>query len=76
LREPTGNFLLWFDDSAKPLSDKVLAAAARYEHKFGVYPTVCYVHPAALEKKLVVNGIRIEADDTTLRFHLRIGVEQ
>ena len=41
--------LLWFDDDPrKKLEEKVLQAAAHYEHKHGRVPDLCYVHPGAL----------------------------
>ena len=41
--------LLWFDNSAQPLTEKVAAAAAHYERRFGERPNVCYMHPEMLD---------------------------
>lgn len=48
-------YLLWLDDSNKPLAEKVQAVAARWREKFGSAPNVCYVNPA------MVHGPNIRA---------------
>ena len=55
--------LLWYDDDPKcDLADKVIRAAQRYEHKFGMAPNVCYVHPSVMDQDGQVhdvNGVRL-----------------
>lgn len=36
--------LLWFDSSAKPINEKILDAARRFEQKFGVRPNRAYIN--------------------------------
>jgi len=41
--------LLWFDDDPRrQLEEKVTRAATHYERKYGRPPTLCFVHPSAL----------------------------
>lgn len=74
--------LLWFDD--KQESDflaKVEQAAQHYEHKYGVRPTECLVHPSMLfggpTDPMVVQhaGIAIKASNTVLPHHFWLGGE-
>jgi hypothetical protein len=41
--------LLWFDDDPRrQLEEKVQRAAMHYERKYGLSPTLCFVHPSTL----------------------------
>ncbi len=70
--------LLWFDDDkGRSLPEKVARAAAYYEQKYRAAPTVCYVHPSALEGvELQANGVEVRAAPTVLPNHFWIGVEE
>ncbi|MCZ7543150.1 MAG: hypothetical protein M5R40_06250 [Anaerolineae bacterium] len=69
--------LLWFDDDKRrTLPEKVARAAAYYEEKYEVTPTVCYVHPSALEGISVqANGVDVRPAPTVLPNHFWIGVD-
>lgn len=41
--------MLWFDDSKQPLKEKMALAAKYYSEKYGQAPTLCFVHPSALD---------------------------
>lgn len=67
--------LLWYDDSNKPLPQKVALAVARFRQKFGTMPDLCYVHPSALDNGSVkVGAVSVEALPTVLKHHLFVGV--
>ncbi len=79
--------LLWYDDSpTRSLVEKVARAAAQYERKFGQAPTVCFVHPAALNghahngggrgKITQVGHVQIQTLRTVLPNHFLVGVEE
>lgn len=70
--------LLWFDnDKSRTLTEKVARAAAYYQQKYEVAPTLCYVHPSALEgAALKENGVEVRAAPTVLPDHFWIGVEE
>ncbi len=71
--------LLWFDDDPKhSLADKVRAASAHYQRRFGQTPTMCYVHPGALGKsdRQVVAGVEVAAGRAVLPNHLWLGVTE
>ncbi|HDQ71713.1 MAG TPA: hypothetical protein ENN19_06405 [Chloroflexi bacterium] len=79
--------LLWFDDDAnKELEDKVMRAAAHYERKYGQAPTLCFVHPSALDgngngkgkgngqSKCEMGGVEVRSGRTVLPNHFWLGV--
>jgi hypothetical protein len=67
--------LLWYDDTAgRPLEDKVMRAAARYEHRYGQPPTLCFVNPAAKNGTDQVGAIQIETMPSVMANCLWIGV--
>lgn len=68
--------LLWYDDSDRPLAEKVALACARYQRKYGEVPNTCCVHPSALERPFDVGSVTVEPRPTILRYHLWIGKEQ
>jgi hypothetical protein len=68
--------LLWFDNSAQPLTDKVAAAAAHYERRFGESPNVCYMHPEMLDKASAKQcALQLRTATHVLQHHLWIGIE-
>jgi len=67
--------LLWYDSDPKTgLTAKLERAAARYRQKFGQYPNTCFVHPAALEREIEWQGIRVAAAPNVPPHHLWLGV--
>jgi hypothetical protein len=71
--------LLWFDDDpGRDLSEKVARAVQRYRQKYSTAPTICYVHPSALQgkKRKDASGVRVAALASVLRHHLWIGQEE
>lgn len=68
--------LLWFDNSAQPLTDKVAAAAAHYERRFGERPNVCYLHPEMLDMASAKQcALQLRTATHVLQHHLWIGIE-
>ena len=66
---------LWFDNSTDTtLAQKVQRAATRYAKKHGQRPTVCYVHPAALDGEVQLNGLAIVPAANVLVNHFCLGV--
>lgn len=67
--------MLWFDDSKeRDLVAKIDRAARHYEAKYGIRPTMCYVHPSVLMGKTVtVPGITIKGTNMVLPHHLWMG---
>jgi hypothetical protein len=77
--------LLWFDDDPrKELAEKVLRAAAHYEHKYGQSPDLCFVHPSALQngngndkhRVKKAGEVEIRAGRTVLPHHFWLGVAE
>lgn len=67
--------MLWFDDSAeRDLTTKIERAAQHYEAKYGIRPTLCYVHTSAL---LLSNprcvGIAVKGTNMVLPHHFWLG---
>ncbi|MEY4222439.1 MAG: hypothetical protein RL334_1081, partial [Chloroflexota bacterium] len=68
--------LLWFDNSAQPRTEKVAAAAAHYERRFGERPNVCYMHPEMLDTSSAKQcALQLRGATHVLRHHLWIGIE-
>lgn len=69
--------MLWFDDSARPLHEKVERAADYYAQKYGRLPTLCLVHPNSLEgAPRLVGGVELRGARTVMPNHLWIGVDE
>lgn len=76
--------LLWFDDDPhRRLEEKVERAAMHYERKHGWSPTLCFVHPSALNgngnggksvKK--AGGVEIRPGHSVLPDHFWLGVAE
>jgi hypothetical protein len=68
--------MLWFDNTPqRPLSAKIEGAAHHYREKYGVSPTLCYVHPSALgHGEHLTCPIRVLSAADILPHHLWIGV--
>ena len=68
--------MLWFDDSPKPLGEKIREAAAYYLKKYGVPASACYINPEALPATSIlpiVWGIIVARKHNVLPNHLWIG---
>jgi hypothetical protein len=51
----------WFDDSNKPVTDKIVGAIERYRQKFAQVPDVCYLNPGQMPKsELRIGPVKIE----------------
>jgi hypothetical protein len=68
--------LMWFDNSDKSLTAKVVDAAARYRNKFGVVPNCCHINPADLDGLKELGVIKLIPDPGVLPGHLWIGNEE
>lgn len=77
--------LLWFDNSTRPLAEKLAIVAHRYQQKFGVTPDTCYVNPvdAPTDPNVILNPtapphdqkrIQVSAKQTIMRDYLWLGV--
>jgi len=70
--------LLWFDnDKKRTLEEKVLRAARHYTEKFGQVPTVCFLHPNALNGGPDnVGGVYLRPAKNVLLHHFWIGLDE
>ncbi len=71
--------LLWYDDDPRhSLPEKVRAAAAQYQARFGQAPTMCYVNPEALGQvtRPAVENVRLAAGWRLDRNHLWMGITE
>jgi hypothetical protein len=68
--------MLWFDDSASGLKEKVSRAVSHYESKYGRRATVCLAHPDTLNGgEGLVAGVELRAARSVMPNHYWIGVE-
>ena len=68
--------LLWFDDSRRPIGEKIGQAAERYRQKFGRWPNCVFVNPGTLGNFRSPNGLQVVAADNILPNHFWIGVAE
>lgn len=69
--------MLWFDDSARTLPEKIKRAAAYYTEKYGRSPTLCLVNPTGLNgAEGDLEGVQVRAARSVMPHHLWIGVDE
>jgi hypothetical protein len=75
--------MLWYDDTKRPLDDKIARAAEHYKTKYGLTPTVCFVHPSLLPQHAAKNGatelaagVQLLPARNVLVNHFWIGVDE
>jgi len=68
--------MLWFDDTPRrSLSNKIKGAIEYYRQKYGVTPTLCYVHRAELNEGALRDcPIRVIGANDVSPNHIWIGV--
>lgn len=68
--------LLWFDNSKKPMAEKIDAAMVRYQEKFGVFPNMCFIHPSDFANDLKpTKKITILVKQTIMPNHIWLGLQ-
>lgn len=68
--------MLWFDNSAqRDLDDKLNRAIQYYEAKYGIRPTLCFVHPSMLlsGNKYSFDGVEVRISNMVLPHHFWLG---
>lgn len=69
--------MLWFDDSSRPMNEKVERAVTFYRDKFGRQPNLCLVNPETCElKQGVIAGVELRQARMVLPDHLWVGVDE
>lgn len=69
--------MLWFDDSKRPLTEKVESAVAYYRDKYEEAPNLCAVHPSMLpDGDTKVGEIDIRGATAVMPHHFWLGVDQ
>lgn len=67
--------MLWFDNSEqRELPAKIERAAQYYTSKYGISPTLCFLHPTMLlNGPAAIEGMEIRATNSVLPNHFWIG---
>jgi hypothetical protein len=69
--------LLWFDDDPKrTFEEKVLRAVVHYKQKLGLSPSLCYVHPSALDHACTCGAVKVRPGRSVLPHHFWLGVSE
>lgn len=69
--------MLWFDDSARPLGEKLQRAIEHYARKYGRQPTLCLVNPAGLDGgEGTLAGVQVRGARSVMPNHLWVGVDE
>ncbi len=64
--------MLWYDDSSKPLTERISRAADYFLSKYGKTPTTCLL-PMSEEIAGSPEGISLERQPTVLEGHMMLG---
>ena len=68
--------MMWWDGTKKrTLAEKVKHAIHYYTMKYGNSPTLCIVHPDAIDDSKV-EGVAVQVQPNVLPNHLWIGIEE
>ena len=68
--------MLWFDDSSKPLNEKVRQAVQYYAAKYGRTPTHCLVNPETSSSVEEVDEVQVVAAATVMPDHFWVGFDE
>lgn len=68
--------MLWFDDSSKPVNEKVRQAVQYYAAKYGRTPTHCLVNPETTSLVEEVDNIQVVAAATVMPDHFWVGFDE
>jgi hypothetical protein len=69
--------MLWFDDSNRPLTEKVETAVAYYQDKYEHSPNLCAVHPSMLpEGDTKMGRIEIRGASAVMPHHFWLGIDK
>lgn len=68
--------MLWFDDSSKPLNEKVRQAVQYYAAKYGRTPTHCLVNPETHSSVDEVDDVQVVAAATVMPNHFWVGFDE
>jgi len=69
--------MLWFDDTNRPLKDKVARAVGYYADKYGRQPTTCLVHPQTLNGgQGTLAGVEVRGSVSVMPHHFWVGIEE
>jgi len=69
--------MLWFDDSGRPLNEKLNRAVDYYQEKYGETPTLCLVNPATLQKHEKDGvGMEIRGAALVMPDHFWVGIDK
>jgi len=67
--------MLWFDDSPRPITEKVRRALSYYQQKYGREPTLCLVNPSTLpDGGTTLNGIEMRHSRSIMPNHFWLGL--
>jgi hypothetical protein len=66
--------MLWYDKNKdSTLEEKIEAAAAYYQLKYGEPADQCFVNPAHLKKRENLAGLAVKPSKTVLKNHFWLG---
>lgn len=69
--------MLWFDDSDRPLANKIERAVTYYQDKYRKAPNLCVVHPSMMpEGPSEVELVELKEATAVLPHHYWIGIHE
>lgn len=68
--------MLWFDDSDRPLTEKITTAVSYYEQKYERAPNLCAVHPSMLpDGETSVGPVDVRIATAVMPHHFWLGID-
>lgn len=68
--------MLWFDDSDRPLNEKITSAVSYYQQKYERAPNLCAVHPSMLpDGETSVGSVDIRIATAVMPHHFWLGID-
>ncbi len=70
--------MLWFDNSDQgDMATRIMRAVRYYHAKYGVSPTVCFVHPSMLAgNPATVEDVEVRTSNSILPGHFWLGIAE
>ncbi len=69
--------MLWFDDSPRPLAEKLQRAVGYYTEKYGRQPTLCLIHPSTMDGAGgEVAGVELKSARSVMPDHFWLGIDE
>lgn len=67
-------YIMWYDDSKRPVEQKILDAMEAYQDRYGIRPNVVMVNE--MDAGAVVSSVVVRAQSNIRRYNYWVGMEE